>query len=283
MAGEWIKMRNDLAEDPAVISMAARFGVDEDMIVGKLHRLWSWADRQSRDGHAAGVTNVWIDRYIRLDGFAEAMVEVRWLAIDETGITFPNFDRHNGETAKSRALGAKRKQKQRTNVPQTVPDMSRTERDKNGTREEKRREESKSIPPTPADAVAPVGKAKKKSERMTFASFVQACRDKGDKPIQPADPIFTFADDTQIPREFIALAWRAFSAKHREGRKQQAGITGWRAHFRDAVRGNWGKVWYFGNEGGEASLTTVGIALKREMEASLARKAAEQSDAEAAA
>lgn len=143
MAGEWIKMRNDLAEDPAVISMAGALGVDEDLIVGKLHRLWSWADRQSRDGHAVGVTQKWIDRHIRCDGFAAAMAQVGWLAIDSSGISFPNFDRHNGETAKTRALGTKRKQKQRTVVPQVVPDVSRTDRDKSETREEKRREEKK--------------------------------------------------------------------------------------------------------------------------------------------
>jgi hypothetical protein len=131
-------------------------------------------------------------------------------------------------------------------------------------------------PKPPADAGEPSGR--KKTERIAFATFVQTCRDNGEKPIKPDDPIFTFADDAKIPHDFIALAWRAFSAKHRVGRKQQAGVVGWRAHFRDAVRGNWGKLWYFPSDGEEAALTTVGIALKREAEAAAARRQSTQHD-----
>ena len=141
MAGDWIKMRTALAEDPAVISIASKLDMEEFAVVGRLHQLWSWADHQSRDGHASGVTQKWVDRYLERDGFAAALVEVGWLIIDDTGITLPNFDRHNGETAKTRALGSKRKQKERGNVTQEQGQMSRNERDKSVTREEKRREE----------------------------------------------------------------------------------------------------------------------------------------------
>ncbi|WP_157634182.1 hypothetical protein [Burkholderia ubonensis] len=141
MAGDWIKMRIALAEDPAVIAMAARLNLDEFAIVGRLHHLWGWADVQSRDGHAPGVTNVWIDRYVRCDGFATQMQAVGWLIVTEFGIEFPRFDRHNGETAKTRASATRRKQKQRANVTTDAGQMSRDERDKSATREEKRREE----------------------------------------------------------------------------------------------------------------------------------------------
>lgn len=147
MAGDWIKMRVDLADDPAVIGIAARLGLDEFAVVGRLQALWSWADGQSRDGHAAGVTAAWVNRKVQCDGFAEAMASVSWLRIDETGITFPNFDNHNGETAKTRALGKNRKQKQRNgahghaDVPEVGADLSRNQRDESVTREEKRREE----------------------------------------------------------------------------------------------------------------------------------------------
>lgn len=141
MAGDWIKMRIALADDPAVISIAARLNVDEFTVVGMLHHLWGWADTQSRDGHAPGVTNVWVDRYVRHAGFADAMVSVGWLEIDETGVTFPKFDRHNGETAKTRALAAERKRNQRGKVTEEDGQVSRSERDTSVTREEKRREE----------------------------------------------------------------------------------------------------------------------------------------------
>jgi hypothetical protein len=134
MAGDWIKMRSDLAEDPAVIRMAATLELDEFAVVGRLHAFWSWIDRQSRDGHAIGVTHSWLDRHVQRDGFAAAMVSVGWLQLGNGGLSIPNFDRHNGETAKTRALAANRKQKQRAG-------LSRSTRDENETREEKRREE----------------------------------------------------------------------------------------------------------------------------------------------
>lgn len=137
MAGDWIKMRIALSDDPAVIAMAESLSIDEFSVVGRLHHLWSWADTQSRDGHASGVTQRWIDRYVRCEGFSQAMVIVGWLSVKEDGIEFPNFDRHNGDTGKSRALATNRKQRQRS----SVTDESREDRDENGTREEKRREE----------------------------------------------------------------------------------------------------------------------------------------------
>jgi hypothetical protein len=71
------------------------------------------------------------------------MVSVGWLEIDESGVTFPNFDRHNGESAKARGLAAERKRNQRSRVTEEDGQMSRSERDTSVTREEKRREDIK--------------------------------------------------------------------------------------------------------------------------------------------
>ena len=139
MAGDWIKMRTTLADDPAVIAMAERLGEDEFTIVGRLHYFWSWADAQSRDGHAPGVTKRWIDRYCRCEGFADAMIAVGWLVVDDSGVTLPNFDRHNGSSAKDRALATIRKQKQRASEA-ALDGASRSRRDMSVTREEKRRD-----------------------------------------------------------------------------------------------------------------------------------------------
>ncbi|WP_236225358.1 DnaT-like ssDNA-binding domain-containing protein [Pseudomonas pseudonitroreducens] len=142
MAGDWIKMRTALADDPAVIAMADRLGLDEFSVVGRLHHLWSWADSQSRDGHAVGVTVRWLNRYVQCDGFAEALAHVGWLTIDDQGIRFPNFDRHNGESAKARGLAKNRKEKQRAKVTDESGQMSRNERDNCVTREEKSKEQT---------------------------------------------------------------------------------------------------------------------------------------------
>lgn len=108
MAGDWIKMRKNLAHDPSVIYIAAAVGLEEDHIVGKLHRLWSWADENTRDGNVDGVTEKWIDRYVGVTGFAKAMRSAGWLLIGKAGISFPKFDNHMSKSAKKRVVTASR-------------------------------------------------------------------------------------------------------------------------------------------------------------------------------
>ena len=151
MAGDWIKMRTALADDPAVICMADRLEMDEFSVVGRLHHLWSWADKQSRDGHADGVTGKWIDRYVQCDGFAQCLVSVGWLVLGESGIEFPNFDRHNGETAKARGLATNRQQKKRAGVTPPKEQPSRNQRDNGVTREEKSNNSLSDAPEPVAD------------------------------------------------------------------------------------------------------------------------------------
>jgi hypothetical protein len=74
MAGEWLPMRMDLTDDPAVISMAAALNMDEFAVVGRLHRLWGWANRHLSSGNAPSVTEQWIDRFVSAPGFAAAML-----------------------------------------------------------------------------------------------------------------------------------------------------------------------------------------------------------------
>jgi hypothetical protein len=149
MAGDWIKMRVDLATDPAVIQIAALTGLDEDTVVGKLYRVWAWADAHTTDGRlGCGLTVV--DRLARHDGFATAMESVGWLTVDDGGVVLPHFDRHNGKTAKARAQAAKRASAQRQRDGSVTPALR--ERDGSVTkcapREEKRREEKTKDPKT---------------------------------------------------------------------------------------------------------------------------------------
>ncbi|OBU74004.1 hypothetical protein A9K61_04300 [Stenotrophomonas maltophilia] len=101
---------------------------------------------------------------------------------------------------------------------------------------------------------------------------MEACRAAGERIIRRDDPIFDFADDAGIPREFIALAWREFAIKHRDSGKQQ---KDWRAHFRDAVRRNWFKLWWCPPAGG-CELTTSGVQVKRERDAERERERLER-------
>lgn len=105
---DWIKMRTDLREDPAVYKLAAALRLDRDSVVGKLHAFWSWWDANSRDGRVDGAVTVMSDELARCDGFGAAMLAVGWLAEDAKGLTMPHFERHNGRAAKERAQGNQR-------------------------------------------------------------------------------------------------------------------------------------------------------------------------------
>lgn len=146
---DWIKVETALPDKPEVCQLAALLDLDIDAVTGKLIRVWGWA---SRSCHGDGVTNVTVmshlDRVTGTPGFMAAMVKVGWCTIENDRLTFVNFDRHNSQTAKDRALATARKARQR------VTEMSRSDRDKSVTREEKRRcisspPVSKDTPPLP--------------------------------------------------------------------------------------------------------------------------------------
>ena len=130
------------------------------------------------------------------------------------------------------------------------------------------------LPPNPPAGAEGKRPARSKREKITFPAFVEACRDAGERAVRPDDPIFDFAEDAGIPREFIALAWREFALRHRDSGRLQ---KDWRAHFRDAVRRNWFKLWWCPDSGG-CELTTSGVQVKRERDAERAREQAEQAD-----
>ena len=115
MADNWIKIRKELHTDPAVIYMMDVLDLDEYQVIGRLHKLWSWADSHCENGNALGVTQVWIDRYVERNGFSNCMLQVGWLRVTSNGISFPNYERHMSKNAKKRAKNAERQQRYRKN------------------------------------------------------------------------------------------------------------------------------------------------------------------------
>ena len=99
MAGDWIKVEQVTPDKPEVFAIAAILKIDPDAVFGKLMRFWIWADQQSPDGKVNMLTDAMIDRVTHQKGFAAAMRSAGWL--NDDGL--PNFERHNGKTAKARA------------------------------------------------------------------------------------------------------------------------------------------------------------------------------------
>lgn len=118
MAGDWIKIEKSLMDKPEIEQIAALTGLSIWDVCGRLMAVWSWADSQTEDGDLVGVHPATIDRIIHHPGFAHAMAKTKplpWLLIDEHGITFPAFERHNGKSAKRRAQTMSRVQSHRAN------------------------------------------------------------------------------------------------------------------------------------------------------------------------
>lgn len=133
MAGEWIKMRTNLWDDPRVSHLCDLVAQPEAMVVGGLYWLWSMADEHSEDGVLPGMTLRAIDRKTGVAGLGDALVQIGWLAEVDGGIEVVKFSEHNGVSAKRRCQDAQRKA--------AVRNPSASQADKNqtptGAREEK--------------------------------------------------------------------------------------------------------------------------------------------------
>ncbi len=108
MAGDWIKFELTTLDKPEVCQLADLAGIDPDAVVGKLMRVWGWFDQQTEKGNAPSVSKKLLDRSVGVTGFCDFMKSVGWMEECDGSISLPHFDRHNGKTAKNRALTAKR-------------------------------------------------------------------------------------------------------------------------------------------------------------------------------
>jgi hypothetical protein len=133
MAGDWIKMRIDLASSPKVVRIASALRADRLRVIGGLHAVWCLFDVHSVDGNLDGYTFEALDEMIGFPGFGQAMASVGWIEDRGDSLAAPRFDEHNGQSAKRRAMESERKRESRK--------TSASDADKMRTREEKRRED----------------------------------------------------------------------------------------------------------------------------------------------
>lgn len=144
MAGEWLKLELSTPDKPELLKLSRITQLHKDAVLGKLIRIWAWFDRNSVDGHVDGVVAADIDELALHDGFSIALKQVNWMDFSdsEQWVKLMNFDRHNGETAKTRALKTKRQEKWRANKDANVDYETSTQTSTTAsTREEKRRED----------------------------------------------------------------------------------------------------------------------------------------------
>lgn len=109
MAGDWIKMRGNLWDDPRVSGLCDQTGAQEAAIIGGLYWLWTTADQHTEDGVLPGMTLRAIDRKTGIETFGQALVSIGWINELDDGILIVRFDEHNGTSAKRRCMEAQRK------------------------------------------------------------------------------------------------------------------------------------------------------------------------------
>lgn len=119
MASNWIKVEVITPDKPEIFLISEKLNIDPDMVLGKLIRLWVWADQQiaicnddsvtdieheERKGNASVLSKIAIDRIAFMPGFADALIFVGWLVQDGDSLYFNNFEKHNGKSSKNRSL-----------------------------------------------------------------------------------------------------------------------------------------------------------------------------------
>lgn len=143
MAGEWIKMRTNLWNDPRISQICDITGQAEATVIGAMYWLWATADEHTQDGFMPGLSCASIDRKTGVQGFANALVTIGWVLANADGVTLERFQEHNGASAKSRAQTAKRVANHKNNAKVTPDDGIGNGASVTSAlpREEKRREE----------------------------------------------------------------------------------------------------------------------------------------------
>jgi len=149
MANTWIKLQTSTPDKAEVLKIARIMGVSKYDAMGRLAKFWIWLDGVCVDGVVDGVVDADIDMLVDHNEFSNALHQVGWIICDneKERITIPNFEVHNGDSAKKRAQKSKRQAgwRQKNDAPvdvvvDVVVDAPVVKPP--STREEKRREEN---------------------------------------------------------------------------------------------------------------------------------------------
>ena len=110
---EWIKVQEKIIRDPVVMEQSDALNLDPRIIAWSWVTLWNWARETTGTGFVGRITPSRIDSIVGITGFAQHAGE--WLLFRDGGVEFPNWDRHNSDGAKERAMTARRNKRHRQN------------------------------------------------------------------------------------------------------------------------------------------------------------------------
>jgi hypothetical protein len=248
-----------------------------------LIRLFLWAAENRSDGDLSGIADEDIELAIDWPGtpraFVAALLASGFLEGGELHREIHDWAAHNGwangataRSAKARWNAIKRHHGEAV-ADREVPEY-RAGSNASSSADRKtpalRLVASSNAPspsPSPSKREAPPKKPGGSSP-IELKTFIAQCKATGVAAIPAGDPVFTYADSVGLSREFIALAWEWFKDRMEGKRKKD-----WRAHFRNAVKENWPKLWYRVSADDGWALTTAGIQAQLAQQAGLERQA----------
>ena len=113
MAGHWIEWEKGLVRKPEVIRIARALQCTPQHAAACCMMVWEWAEDVTEDGVISGLSAADVSFAAGVPEIGEALVDVGWLVVSEDGLRLPNWERHNGDPSKRRAVDALRKRVQR--------------------------------------------------------------------------------------------------------------------------------------------------------------------------
>ncbi len=271
MAGDWIKMRSNLWDDPRVARLVDLTDSSEAAVIGGLYWLWATADQHTADGFMPGLSCRQIDRKTGVAGLGQALVDIGWIENHTDGVLIVNFEDHNGASAKKRAQTAKRVANHRSgNAAETPSDDSSNAPSVTGALAREREEKEEEIPPNPpcqggeeSDEPSADKPKRERKERCSLKTFLERCRAAGETAISGYEPLRKYVDGVELPMEFVQLSWDVFKAEHSPGGANERRLQAdWRKHFLNYVTKGYYRLWYADAEG-HFALTTVGIQAQK--------------------
>jgi hypothetical protein len=124
MRCSWVKIETKTPDKPEICIIASQLRLDADAVMGKLVRLWAWAEMNVSDSNETSVTMEFLDKLAGKKGFSAAMEKAGWLQRKGDKLIFPNFERHNGRGAKGRAQTALRVSRHRKRKSENGPNVT---------------------------------------------------------------------------------------------------------------------------------------------------------------
>ena len=119
------------------------------------------------------------------------------------------------------------------------------------------------IPDVNTDNKPDKSRVRQKS-KMTLSVYLSQLKDADQKFMTIEDPVYQWATELGLPEHWVEYAWKRFKEAYvNNPNYAQTTYKDWRAHFRNAVKQNWYKLWFIKDD--KFFLTQNGQMVEKEM------------------